>query len=381
MTLSLTITGQSDSKLKLAWRDDDQSFHPAPYCVGQNTLRDASQQLRDVLTRLSTHYRTTDAPSYAGFLAELSQRGFELHESLFLPPESGQDAADDVKAYIGDLTDRQALTIYSDASVHVPWGFVFPLEAPLSKESSSGTLADFKDFWSSRFRITTRFSKTSALRECVRNRMNFRVLYVLHKDAFQRARSQLPASDQQCLDRLVAQEAANAVDWNSARDKWRAIAENDSIIYIFGHSNGKEIALSDGDEPQHRLSAGSFRVAFRKSNTTKSATICFTNGCWTAVGDGDQSFLTATALPGFHGFIGSEAEVSNDFATRYGLEFMRDMCDHGWSIQETFDHLRQALFPLSLLYSCFAHGKFQIQPPGKPQELPPAVTADQSHAA
>ena len=57
MTLSLTITGQSDSKLKLAWRDDDQSFSPAPCCVGLNVVLDASQQLRGVLTRLSTHDR------------------------------------------------------------------------------------------------------------------------------------------------------------------------------------------------------------------------------------------------------------------------------------------------------------------------------------
>ena len=372
MTLSLTITGQSDSKLKLAWRDDEQSFSPAPYCVGQNIVLDASKQIRDVLTRISTHYRTSDAPSYAAFLPELSQRGIELYESLFLPIESGQSDADEVKDYIADLSAREALTIYSDASAHVPWGFVFPGPEAIRSEQAAGSIVDFKDFWSSRFCIATRFSKTSHLKDEVRSRTNFRVLYVLHKDAFQKARSQLAPPDQLCLDRLIAQDAANAVDWNSARDKWRAIAENDSIIYIFGHSNGQEIALSDGDEPHHRLSAGAFRSSFKKKGTG-SATICFTNGCWTAAGHKDQSFLTATALPGFHGFIGSEAEVSNEFATRYGLEFMRDICDRGCSIQETFDHLRQELFPLSLLYSCFAHGKFRIEPR--------APAASQSNAA
>jgi hypothetical protein len=242
----------------------------------------------------------------------------------------------------------------------------------MKSELAAGSLADFKDFWSSRFCIATRFSKTSHLKDEARSRTNFRVLYVLHKDAFQKARSQLAPPDQLCLDRLIAQDATNAVDWNSARDKWRSIAENDSIIYIFGHSNGQEIALSDGDEPHHRLSAGAFRSSFKKKGT-RSATICFTNGCWTAAGHKDQSFLTATALPGFHGFIGSEAEVSNEFATRYGLEFMRNICDRGCSIQETFEHLRQELFPLSLLYSCFAHGKFRIEPR--------AVPASQSNAA
>ena len=77
-----------------------------------------------------------------------------------------------------------------------------------------------------------------------------------------------------------------------------------------------------------------FQSWFASGKSAGSASICFFNGCATSAGFFDNSFLVVSSMPGFHGFIEDEAEVSNKFATRYALEFLTALCGCESTLQE-----------------------------------------------
>jgi hypothetical protein len=259
------------------------------------------------------------------------------------------------------MQPRERLTIYSDASVHVPWNFVYRGTDPESLRDCSGTIDDFKDFWSALFSINTRFNRTEFMADKPRPRASFRVLYILNKEQLKKAHNGLHPQEKERLENLIKYEVGEATDWEASLSKWKQIRDNDSVVYIFGHSDGHQIALDDGSDPKCRMNAAQFLSRFKKTDRCNSATIWFINGCRSGAGAKENGFLNVTSMPGCHGFIGTEAEVPNDFATRYGIAFMHHLCEDGWSVQETFDFLRKELFPLSLLYSSFAHAKFRIE--------------------
>jgi hypothetical protein len=358
MDLTLIVAAQDTNKLKLAWSGDN--WRPDPYLVGRNLVESAAEGVRSILCELTDHYMRASAPDYRPLLPRLAEAGATLSDVLFSPQGGDGDAAEQAKDAIAAMEPRQRMTIYSDASVHVPWNFVYRGD-PDGPRDASGTIADFRDYWSSLFSVNTRFNRTELLADKPRARANFRVLYILHKDQLNKAKQNLKTDETECLDKLLQYEVGEAVDWETSFRKWSQIEQNDSIVYVFGHSDGHRIALDDGNDPKYQLDAARILHRFKKKSKSPSATIWFVNGCRSAAGNMDNGFLTVTSSPGCHGFIGAEAEVPNDFATRYGIAFMQHLCEDGWCVQETYDCLREQLFPLSLLYSSFAHPRFRIE--------------------
>jgi hypothetical protein len=357
--LRLDISGRGD-EAKLVWSDANSIL--APYFINRGALVKAAAKTRAILTELSTHYRTTQDPDYIPFLSPLRAAGEELWNVLFYVTEGAESSARQIQELLLEVQDRDSLTIFSDAGVHIPWNFIYRGDATQNL-TPDGTIADFSDFWSAFFQISTRFTKTNLLTKKTRPRSTFKVLYALHKDNYTAACRHLPPVQKAYLDRLLSYEIGSATNWPACREKWRRIEENDSILYLFGHSDGKMIKLDDSEDISSQLDAPRFLTTFKKRSDTRSATICFVNGCHTAAGAFGESFLALTSGPGFQGFIGTEAEVSNVFATTYGAEFMHRMCEEGKSVHQAMNELRTELFPLSMLYSCFAHGEFKVEPP------------------
>jgi hypothetical protein len=360
VTLNLRFEEQEGNKLKLVWMGDNWS---TTYSVRIQSVKAATDQLRQILDQVSEHYRTSVAPDYSAFLTDLAATGAALADSLFDNIVDGDPAeAAQARQNIFDTPGRQALNIYSDMSVHVPWGFAFEGD-PWQLPDPTRTPADFACFWLNRFNITVRCNSAAQLRPSARPKETFRVLYALHKELHQAAVAVLPAGTKEKLDDLLAMNIGTSTDWVDCREKWERIVENDSIFYIFGHSDGQSIALSPGNTLRDRINTTMFRSTFKKKHGSRTATICFVNGCGTARGILDASFLNASSGPGYYGFIGTEAELSNEFATIYGMEFMGKMCRQGRSVQEAFEELRTELFPLSLFYACFAHPDFRVADP------------------
>jgi hypothetical protein len=168
------------------------------------------------------------------------------------------------------------------------------------------------------------------------------------------------------LESIVDYAVGNVTNWDVCRDKWKAIEENDSLLHIFGHSDGEKVYLQDPVpgapvDNLYCLEADRFKGLFGKKRQTRSVTVCFLNGCRTGAGPVGESFLDVLFDRGFQGFVGTEAEVSNEFAVLYAGEFMSRLWYGGLSIRKAFDELREELFPLSLMYSCYAHPDFRIE--------------------
>jgi hypothetical protein len=220
------------------------------------------------------------------------------------------------------------------------------------------------------FRLTVRVQGGSS-RLPKPGRERRRALYALHEELFALARRELKrrnAELDQKLDQLLETDSVSGTTWTECQRHWRSIAEDyDSVLYMFGHSDGERIMLADGsDRADAVLPASGFSSSFRKRGDTRSASICILNGCRTAAPGTNRpwpaSFLSATRKPGFFGFIGTEIEIPNTVASRYGVALLWRLFREGEALGDAFDALRREpdLFPVNLLYTCFANRNFRL---------------------
>jgi hypothetical protein len=204
----------------------------------------------------------------------------------------------------------------------------------------------------------------------------------VHEDLFARAHQELRRKNKQAaeiLDQLLSESFVKS-DWEEIKKDWDHVKDNsDSVIYVFGHSNGELIALKDNcDDSIHGiLPVSQFSENFRKAERTTSASIVVLNGCRTSAPTSADpwppSFLKATRGPGFYGFVGTEAQVPNDRACLFGAHLLKRLRSGTETLGQAFDELRSDpdLFPLSLVFTCFANREFRLpaNAPGDPQAM------------
>jgi hypothetical protein len=357
-TLYATI---ENSFLKLAWSDGVTRLWP--YCVLLASVERQSERVRLVLSEITQRHLNTEEGAeldYAPYLGRLKSAGEELRKALF-DARDNTEVAEEAQDMLRQAGDRRELSVFSE--ICVPWGFVWD-ETSGNQDTPSGTIGDFAGFWSSRFVLTLRGGQQlSRMADGPRKREGFRMLHALHKDRFNKALERLPGKQKQILEGIVDYAVGNVNSWEECKKKWSQIQENDSLLHIFGHSDGAKVYLKDASSDENYcLEADRFKSLFAKGKKTRSVTICFLNGCRTGGGPVGESFLDVLFDKGFQGFIGTEAEVSNDFAALYAAEFMDLLWNEGLSVRAAFDTLRAKLFPLSLMYSCYAHPEFCVEP-------------------
>jgi hypothetical protein len=105
------------------------------------------------------------------------------------------------------------------------------------------------------------------------------------------------------------------------------------------------------------------------------------NCCLSVTGGDGGSLLSAAARKGFFcGLVGTEAEILNTYALRCGTRLMWELCFKARPLGEALDAMQKAedLFPLNLLYTCYAQRDFQLLKPIEPIE--PIEPIDQHHA-
>jgi hypothetical protein len=359
MAIALFATIEN-SYLKLAWSDGVTRLWP--YCVLLASIERHSERIREVLSDITQHHLNTEENKeldYAPYLDRLERAGAELRAALF-DAKDNAEVAQEAEDMLQQSHDRQDLSIFSE--ICVPWGFVCD-RAFKTQKTLSGTIGDFAGFWSSRFILTLRGGQQpSRMAPGPRKRETFRMLHALHKDRFNKALERLPGKQKKILEGIVDYTVGNVTNWDECRARWSQIQENDSLLHIFGHSDGTKVYLKDASSDEtYCLEADRFKSLFAKGKQTRSVTICFLNGCRTGGGQVGESFLDVLFDRGFQGFIGTEAEVSNEFAALYAAEFMNLLWNEGSSVRDAFDALRTKLFPLSLMYSCYAHPEFCVE--------------------
>lgn len=360
----LAVTENGDN-LKFEW--STQRHILTPYSVNAARVQRAGDKVRDKLRAIAERYRAGSACYDERDLQELAAAGRVLFDCLFSVSGGDSTSAEYLKAEIESKLDRIDLTVFSDGNVAIPWGFVFRHQ-PSAIKHATNSIADFDGFFSSIFRISIRFHRMQPPCDDSLPRSTLKTLFALHKDSFNNARRLLSPSYASLLarlDRLMQNDVGYCTDWKACKVKWDAISDCNSIVYLFGHSDGISLALADevgGNRlsNEYRIETDELVSVFLKPKNNRSNTVYFINGCRTACGSMGDGFLSATSGPGCHGFIGCESEITNDFATQYAAEFLDLLCEGGKSIAECFEELRNRLFPLSLWYSCYADPEFRI---------------------
>jgi len=262
------------------------------------------------------------------------------------------------------------LIISSDASIHVPWGLVFAGdEEGITKNSIK--IQEYREFWALKYQLTVLYSGMApkTLGEA-RERQNFRVLSILNREAFQTGEASLDAVGRQALTQFLERPEGSADNVTSCRKKWTLMEKNDCLLYVFAHATGTEIELSDNE----RITVVELRRRFfdprRRARGRVPECLVVLNGCKTAVGNLDNSFLTLMAEAGCCGFVGTEAPVPTEFAIRFGVALLHMLLHSGASVLEAVDQLRRQHWPLGLLYGCYSHPDFRVEADPK-QSSPP----------
>jgi hypothetical protein len=379
-SLVLHVAEDGDN-FKLIWSGyksgDPDPWTPRPYLVDAGLLQQAANAVRAQLRGIAFMPSCCKAAEFAPLLQKLAQRGRDLF--LQLMPDSSSGESSEVQRRLEQLAQnssdgrpyhraRPDLKVTLDTErLFVPWGFAFSGSTDHLPGMPSVSLTDMKGFWLSLFNISIAYGGSCSLPH--HRKASFRRLFALHEDMFVRAKTSL---EKRCLDRLntlLEEDPTPATDWDSFELDWDVVKDDyDSVLYVYGHSDGQRIQLSDvANDPKYELLASSLKK-FRK-RARGSASIFMLNGCRTAAPSPasaeepiSANFLKETRQPGYYGFIGTEAQVSNIFACRYGTEFLWRLCKEGKSVGEAFDELLECddLFPHNILYTCYADRKFRF---------------------
>jgi hypothetical protein len=352
----------NDSFVKLSWKSgNDWSYR---YSIPAVNVKFHSTKIRELLTAMNSELGCDNEADYSHYVTQLRQSGRDLYNTLL--PQNGSDQARAARNRIASSLNG-LLTVRSDCSVHVPWGFVHDGQ-PVVIDPTRSVLTKFAGFWLSRFSIVTRFYGGGCCRKSwAIDPDQFAVLYALHEKEFQDVTQSdlIPKNDLPHLSRLLRLDVGHAWNWTKAEEKWSRMKDKDGVLFVLAHSDGVELLLQDRGTDGADMNPDRFQNIFTKSEGDSSATLLILNGCATAIGNETLSYMAATARDGFCGFIGTEAEVTNRDAVLYGTRLLWKLCTECSTLREAFEAMRTDpdLFPRSLSYSCFAHPNFALAAP------------------
>jgi hypothetical protein len=295
--------------------------------------------------------------------------------SLFadcLPQDRG--ATQEPSDWFYDLTQRSdtpvTILVNADPIVHVPWGLVHEFGTDHQE------VDPYMGFWALRYQIAALYNgMTPRQLRTARSAEKVKLLSALNQAVFESAQRKLDPDVRDFILSFLDRPVGRAFTKKGCSERWAQVGDNDCIIQFFGHANGSELRFSDTD----LLNASGFRDIFRRESsvvrprTEPAYILTFLNGCASGSGEDADSFLVATADPGFCGFIGAEAEIPDIFAMMFGYELLHLLMNEGASVREAMSRLLKKHRPMALLYGCYAHPDFTISPktpgPSMPREF------------
>lgn len=356
----LRIKAEADDRLKIVWRDERNTW--SAYELFRRQVQDTALACRMSLQDLAEDY-LDERFDYSGALQSLAKNGSDLYYLLFEGSATGNGTALKVKDWLASLEQEfvVALTISADSAEHVPWHLVFSSD-PEEIPKNSTCIEHFNDFWAFKYNATVLYSGMQPkLLMQPRPRGNFRLLSMFNESAFEESSSDLGTEERNLLSRFLGSPEGYAFSTKECIKKWQKMLSRDALLNLYAHATGRHIELSEGD----RLNIVDFRKRFIKPRQeitkTQPEGMVFLNGCNTAVGDLDSSFLVATAEAGLCGFVGAEAPLPSSFALRFGLAFLQEVVGNGRRVGDVVCSLRRQHWPLGLIYGCYCHPEFHVE--------------------
>jgi hypothetical protein len=361
----LKIDFDHGSSLKLMW-GNDAGPHRRVYTIGFQTLTAVASEIRVKLEELTAWSITRDRTRLPRLLKDLANIGARLRFVLFdaQPDRQGNPISlEELEHWMHEarIAGDRALTITADPTVHVPWGLVFEGD-PSALSSNAEKIDDFQGFWSFHYVLSVVFSACElSPAKLERNRDHFRMLSLLNRYEYDHSPSDLGSAHPE-FDRLLKLPVGIAFDIEVGDQMIQEATRTDTIFHFFGHCEDGRLDLGDGQT----IDSLRFRMMMeRLTDRTGGAGGCslvFLNACESILGEMDYNFRSAVARPGLCGIVASEAKIPRDFALTFGYRFLSLLVYQGYSVGDAMQTLRldPSLWPLSLLYGCYAHPSYRI---------------------
>jgi hypothetical protein len=312
-----------------------------------------------------------DLTRLAPLLNALAKAGYELRYALF-QSKSEPEVALAVQQWIAEeraATNDNVLSITATREFHVPWGLVFDHDPPQTP-GANASITEFGDFWSLKYSLSTTltgygYSSAKLIRPAERCRLlslvNDEEVKLIDKSTVTELRS--------TFQELLSHPIGHTRTYEECQQRVSTVSPGDTVFHFFGHQNDNELVLSSTEKINViRFSMLLDAIIEKSGGRSLTAGLVFISACGGAFGDGDYSFVDASNREGVCGLISTESAVPRDFAAAFAVKFMRKLLIAGASIGEAMFELRHdaSLWPLSLLYGCYAQPDYRFEQPKQP---------------
>jgi hypothetical protein len=359
----------NDDHVKLLWREPPgQWAHPIR--LNAKRLSNRARSVRETLCGLTQYVKSNrslleecdpDWRAYKQFLTRLRQDGQSLCRALF---PFDDPAAKSLLRTLDELPKGTELKVYcSDSEVTLPLGFVYRCDQPIRDvEDVAVSRDDFADFWMSRFDITMSVSRG---REKSDDRPisidTFRSLYAMHEDELTDAYGFIGDYARK-LQLLTQIEFKDRYDWESADRVCDELGDWNSVVFVVAHSDGDHLDLG-----KSKIDSDLFGEMLSRNRHAGRSKLVVLNCCNALCGEDNCSLLQAVAEHGSCGVVGTEAEILNVHAIKCGTHLMWNLCAKAMTLGNAFKDMQAEprLFPLNLLYTCYADRHFSLDRPLK----------------
>src|SRR6266508_2535427 len=353
--IRVDIRSGDPGRLKVIWDDGERRYDP--YQIDTDMVVQEAGAIRRKLSALIRTSMTDPPGQYGPLIKDIARAGRELYDALFYDAGPSEQDVEVVRNWFNGLQGPHRLSFVVDGYIHVPWHLIYE-GAPEQLPDVEADPAAYESFWCQKYLVSCIYrGNTPHSDSDARGPGRFRLLPVLHKEIFELARAHMPADEQQALTELFNQFGKAIHDRRELIDAWQAAGNVNRMLFFFCHANGTTLALN----PDDAISINDFKKRFAFSKAGASAVaLTFLNGCSTAVGQETQGFIEATSRPGHCGFVGTETEVPNVYALRFGTAFLQCLLETGWPLVEVMDAMRRLHWPLSIVYGLYGYAGFKI---------------------
>lgn len=360
-SIYVNVSPDQGTWLKVTWTYKGLSW-PA-YSIDRDLVRRKSEEVRRDLKSLVKHALENGehgCKASGAILKAIAESGHKLYLALF-QGEKGQGNPERIRHWLAERTEELRFTFVVDERVHIPWGLVYDSDPSLlSGNPEDIELLHYLNFWCIKYRLASVYARIDpSIQTEPKSGDKFHVLPILNKEAFEKAFSALEVKEEQgAFTSLLSSLDSPVYKTEDMFDRCGQLREVDCLLYFYCHADGANLSLDINE----RVSIDDLRLKWKRNELSAGESTCivFLNGCHTAAGDPGGGFLEATGGPGFAGFIGTETEIPDVFALRFGYAFLCRVL-RGGTVTEIMSSLRTAHWPLSLVYGTYC-AEIQLTP-------------------
>lgn len=360
MDVLVTITPDDENFawLKVVWSQGISRF--LPYVVDADALRETAKEVRqslgDVVTKAMQGGTDTCGPE----LHAVAKAGYTLRLALF-DKRGGEADPQVIEHWLATREPGTRIVFSVEPRIHIPWGLIYDTEIDEPVDGAYATdMNRYSDFWALKYQLSTMYLRIppDADDRQISGEL-LRMIAVINKAAYEQAVAPLSPDERVWVHSIVAAGGAPAHAPADLFQRWKDAVGKNCVIYFYCHGDGSSLALTD-----ESLTPTKLRLRLKRNAVDGASTsLVILNGCSTAAGDPSGGFLDATGPPSFCGFVGTEAAVPDIFALRFGAELLRTFLQSGRPIRDVMQELRDAHWPLSLLYSVCCYPEITVIPP------------------